>query len=228
MKAVHLIDGDVELRNFSTAMSEERLCSLANNRNVWINLRDRFPHPYTKTDAKQWLTYCAASSMSTIGLPYQLAIYFCDQFVGSIGLEPKKDIHSRTFELGYWIGEPFWGLGIATKAVRMILPYVFEDHNCLRLEAVTKTRNIGSARVLEKIGFLREGTMRASAVKAGDILDMYMYAMIAEDWKRSRRIGLSVKDTDPERCRRTRTCVRTIWALAVGIALLRFKLSASG
>jgi len=91
----------------------------ADNRRIWINLRDVFPHPYTLADARFFLEWMATEKPQTT-----FAIATASEAIGCIGLRLGADVHRRTAELGYWLGEPFWGRGIMTEAVgvRMVRP----------------------------------------------------------------------------------------------------------
>jgi len=80
--------------------------------------------------------------------------------------------------MGYFIGEPYWGNGYATSAVKQACKYVFENSDIIRIFAEMFAHNVGSCRVLEKAGFQYEGTLHSNAVKNGEILDMKMYALI--------------------------------------------------
>jgi ribosomal-protein-alanine N-acetyltransferase len=92
-------------------MSDERaLVQQANNRNIWRNLRDRFPHPYTAADADAWITKAEAEAPVT-----SHAIVVDGETVGGVGVDLGTDVRRRSAEIGYWLGEPFWGRGIATK-----------------------------------------------------------------------------------------------------------------
>ncbi len=87
----------------------------ANNRNIWLNLRDGFPHPYSIDDANKFIANALAKKPET-----SFAIASHKEAIGSIGLTIGKDVHRYTAELGYWLAEPFWGQGIMTEAVRLL------------------------------------------------------------------------------------------------------------
>jgi [ribosomal protein S5]-alanine N-acetyltransferase len=145
----------------------------ANNRKVWINLRDRFPHPYTLADSKQWLE-------SVIGrLPEtNFAIASVnDEAVGGIGFILQQDVAYRSAEVGYWLGEEYWGRGLATEAVMAITKYAFAEYDICRLYAHVFEWNIASTRVLEKAGYLFEGRLKKSVTKDGKLIDQMMYAI---------------------------------------------------
>jgi RimJ/RimL family protein N-acetyltransferase len=98
--------------------------------------------------------------------------------IGSIGVFRCDNIHRRTAELGYYIGEKYWGNGYMTSAVRQICDYVFDNTDIVRIFAEPFAANIASCRVLEKAGFTCEGVLRDNAFKNGEFLDMKMYARI--------------------------------------------------
>jgi ribosomal-protein-alanine N-acetyltransferase len=144
----------------------------ANNWNVARNLRDRFPHPYTVAEAEAWLALVPTQSPAT-----NFAIATADELVGGIGIELQTDVFRRGAELGYWLGEAYWGCGIATAAVTAFTHYAFEAHDLLRIFAGVFSWNPGSMRVLEKAGYIREGVLRQSVVKGGQVLDKMLYAV---------------------------------------------------
>lgn len=152
----------------------DSLVAQANNRNVWRNLRDRFPHPYTENDAEAWLALARAQ-------PDWLnwAIVVDDAAVGCIGLEPLTDVHAGTTHIGYWLGEPYWGRGIMTAAVQAIAEHAFSPLGFKRIETPVFAWNPASMRVLEKCGFVREGVMAKSVLKDGELIDSVLYARIA-------------------------------------------------
>ena len=149
----------------------ESLAKRANNRKVWLNLRDRFPHPYGIEDAKIFLERALSKQ------PEQ---NFCIEIDGSaaggIGFRLGEDVHRYTAEFGYWLAEEFWGQGIMTEVVTSFVHYCFENFALQRMFAAAFSNNPASARVLEKAGFVFEGRLRKSVVKDGQILDSLLYA----------------------------------------------------
>ncbi|HEY7057654.1 MAG TPA: GNAT family protein, partial [Vicinamibacterales bacterium] len=103
--------------------------------------------------------------------------------VGGIGFSPGTDVERFSAEIGYWLGEPFWGRGIAAEALRLVSEYAFAECNVLRLFALPFADNQRSMRVLEKAGYTREAILRASSVKFGDIRDQALYALINPSWR---------------------------------------------
>lgn len=147
----------------------------ANNRNVSINLRDRFPYPYTVSDARSWL-----ESIIGLGPETNFAIDVAGEAVGGIGFSLQPDVAHRSAEIGYWLGEEFWGRGIATDALIAVTEHAFANYDICRLYAHVFEWNGASARVLEKSGYTLEGRLRKSVTKEGQTIDQLMYAMVRE------------------------------------------------
>jgi RimJ/RimL family protein N-acetyltransferase len=145
----------------------------ANNRNVWINLRDRFPHPYTAGDARRWLDMVVDQKPET-----NFAIAVADEAVGGIGFTVQPDVARRSAEIGYWLSVDFWGRGITTEALIAVTDYAFSHYDVCRLFAHVLDWNGASARVLEKAGYTFEGRLRKSVTKDGQTIDQLMYAII--------------------------------------------------
>jgi [ribosomal protein S5]-alanine N-acetyltransferase len=148
----------------------------ANNRKIWINLRNRFPHPYTQADARDWLALRAAD----IGHPHHFAIEFGGEAIGAISLEFFDDVHRMTAEIGYWLGESMWGRGFATLAVKTVTDHAFATFDLRRLQASVFEWNPASTRVLEKAGYAFEGRLRRAIVKDNRVGDMLMYAKLRD------------------------------------------------
>lgn len=146
-----------------------------NNREVWKNLREGFPHPYTAADATRWLTLQIGKPE-----PVDFAIEYEGGAVGAIGFVRGSDVERMSSEIGYWLGEEVWGRGIATAAVRTATSYGFEVMRLSRIFALPFAYNRASHRVLEKCGYEREGTLRNSALKDGRLVDQLLFARIAQ------------------------------------------------
>lgn len=149
----------------------------ANNINVAKYLRDRFPHPYTKRDARAFLKH-AASAVD----PTNLAIEVDGVAVGAIGYVPGRDVERFSAEIGYWLGEALWGRGIVSEALQLVTEHAFVENQVLRMFALPFADNPASVRVLEKAGYTCEGLLRASSVKFGAPRDQRLYARINEAW----------------------------------------------
>ena len=149
----------------------------ANNIKIAQNLRNAFPHPYTLEDAEAYID-AAINTDKTKALLY--AIDIDGEAVGSIGVFVKDDIYCKTAEIGYWLGEPFWGNGIISKAIAMISDIAFKKFDIIRLYAEPFAVNYGSCRALEKAGFQLEGVLKKNVFKLGEVLDSCIYAKVKE------------------------------------------------
>lgn len=158
------------------AGDEEALVRHANSREIWLNLRDQFPYPYTRADAEWWVQYAAGLDPVT-----NFAITVEGEAAGGIGVKLHDDVERCSAEVGYWLGEAFWGRGIVTAALRTFTGYAMATFELTRVYAVPFARNRASCRVLEKAGYIREGLMRRSAIKDGVVLDQVLYARTDRD-----------------------------------------------
>jgi len=155
---------------------EEALARHANNPNVARNMRDRFPHPYTSADAQWWIAHASAQSPST-----DFAIVVDGEAAGGIGFILQEDVARRSVEIGYWLGEAYWGRGIATDAVRALSEHIFANFDICRIYSTVFELNPASIRVLEKAGYAYEGRQRKAVTKNGETLDVLMYALIKDE-----------------------------------------------
>jgi ribosomal-protein-alanine N-acetyltransferase len=156
---------------------KESLVRYANNRRIWMNLRDRFPHPYSEADAEIWLARSGARKDRLNAF----AIDVAGEAVGGIGFDALRDVHRIAAEVGFWVAEPFWGKGIATSAVKQLSAYAFANFPLERLQATVFEWNAASARVLEKAGYTLEGRLRRHVLKEGRVGDSLLYARLRTD-----------------------------------------------
>jgi len=152
------------------------LAALLNNEAVQDNLRD-LPFPYTRADAEAYISAILAADRDTA---YVWAITVDEVVAGCIGVFRKDNIHRLTAEMGYYIAAGCWGKGVMTDAVGQVCRYVFERTDIVRIFAEPFVRNVASCQVLEKAGFVYEGTLRKNAVKHGAFVDTKLYAIIKE------------------------------------------------
>ena len=103
-------------------------------------------------------------------------------FVGWCSLSRWNPEHRRA-SLGYCYDHPAWGRGYATEAAQALLRWAFDALDLNRIQAETDTRNLASARVLEKLGFVREGTLREDCVVNGEVSDSWVYGLIRREWR---------------------------------------------
>ena len=152
---------------------EASLAYHADNRNIWNNVRDLFPSPYSPEAAEWWIREgCKAPNTLSF------AIEVDGNAVGGIGLIFKEDIYRRSAEIGYWLGQEYWGRGITTEAVRAVTEYGFAHFDLCRIYACVFEWNVASMRVLEKAGFAFEARLRKSVTKNDQSIDDLIYAVV--------------------------------------------------
>lgn len=152
---------------------EDALARNGNHREVWRNVGDGFPHPYTREAAEAWIASAGADPA-----PWHLAIVARDEAVGGIGLYRADGMARFTGQLGYWLGPSHWGLGYASEAARAFVAAVFERTDVERLEARVFAWNAASRGVLQKLGFREEALLRRAAFKDGQLVDEWLYARL--------------------------------------------------
>jgi ribosomal-protein-alanine N-acetyltransferase len=145
----------------------------ANNRKIWINLRDQFPHPYAVQDAREFIELARCQDPET-----HFAIVVGGEAAGAIGFKLNTDVERVSVEVGYWLGEAYWGRGTVTEALRAMTRYAVDTYGVSRVYGVPFEWNAPSARVLEKAGYVFEGRLRRSAIKDGKIIDQLLYAFV--------------------------------------------------
>lgn len=152
---------------------EPSLVRHANNRNVWINVRDSFPTPYTPADARAWVALASSRHRGQVW-----ALVVGGFAIGGIALHPGDGVYRHSAEIGFWVGEEYWGRGIATEAVRTMTEWGFAERDLEHIHAYVFEWNEASQRVLEKAGYKIEGKLRRSAFKAGQFVDQVLFARL--------------------------------------------------
>ncbi len=156
---------------------EDSLTQQANNRQIWNNVRDFFPYPYTTRDAVSWIR-----SNKSYSQPNNFAIEVNGLAVGNVGFTVKDDLYRCNAEVGYWLGEPYWGRGIISDALPVLVRYIFQNFQVNRLYACVLAGNDASMRVLEKAGFRHEAIHRKATVKNNQYLDEHLFALLREEF----------------------------------------------
>jgi ribosomal-protein-alanine N-acetyltransferase len=141
--------------------------------------------PWTEpARAERFLSTCR--QMADQGTGARLAVQRLSDgaFIGWCGLS-RWNPDYRSAALGYCLDAAAWGQGYATEAARALLEWAFDTLDLNRVQAETDTRNIASARVLEKLGFVREGTLREDCVVNGDVSDSWVFGLLRREWRPS-------------------------------------------
>jgi RimJ/RimL family protein N-acetyltransferase len=162
----------INIRNWQIS-DAQALAAVANNRNVWNSIRNEFPSPYTVMDALAWIKH--ANEEKPVA---NFAIEIGNIVAGNISCTRHKDVYAKTVELGYLIGENYWGKGIATAAVALMLEAIQKNKEIVRIEAKIFGGNGASARVLEKNNFVLEGTRKNAIYKNGVIADEQVWVYL--------------------------------------------------
>ena len=170
------------LRPFLKTDSVE-LARLANNKKIADQVRDIFPHPYTEEDAEQFIEL----QLRYEGAPITFCITHHNLLVGVIGLVPQTDVYRFNAEMGYWLGEPYWGRGFAKEAVGLIVRYAFEELNFRRIYAGVFDFNEASKRVLLANGFKHEAIARDKVFKNGRYRDEWDYALLSTEFQADKK-----------------------------------------
>lgn len=163
-----------EIRKWQLADAKD-LATALSNKKVQDNLRDGLPYPYTEQDGEDYISLMLDADENNT---FAFAVTVGEKVIGSISAFRQDNIHRQSAELGYYIAEEYWGKGIMTEAVKQLCDYVFAHTDIIRIYAEPFAYNIASCRVLEKAGFICEGTLRSNAVKNGKVLDVKMYSKL--------------------------------------------------
>lgn len=160
---------NIRLRNWK-AEDATQLTHIANNKKIWDNLRDAFPHPYSLQDAEIFINKMKDNNIC-------LTIEYDGKVAGSISYHSLEDVERVSAEVGYFIGEDFWGKGILVEALRLLAAKVFAETEILRLFAIPYSFNAASMRVLEKAGWRKVGILKSGAIKNEKIVDLHYYEL---------------------------------------------------
>ncbi|MBK9933032.1 MAG: GNAT family N-acetyltransferase [Cytophagaceae bacterium] len=163
----------VTLRRLEMADAPE-IARMVNNRKIWDNLRDFIPNPYGVEDGEFFVDLTQKENP-----PQTFGIVFNEtELCGVMGLVIQKDVHRFSAEIGYWIGEEFWGKGIGTKAINLMVDYGFNELSLNRIYSGVFEYNQPSMRILEKCGFVKEGILKKAVYKNGKFWDEHRYALL--------------------------------------------------
>jgi len=143
-----------------------------------------------RAQVERFLAACVRMSEEGSGVRLAMDRVSDESFVGWCSLTRWNPVY-RSASMGYCLDDAAWGHGYATEAGRALLQWAFDTLALNRVQAETDTRNAASARVLEKLGFVREGTLREDCVVNGEVSDSWVYGLIRRQWPPS-----SEADTD--------------------------------
>ncbi len=169
----------LHMRGFqlSDASEIQRLAGTYEVAEMTLNI----PHPYINGMAEIWIESHQEEYDAGMSVIFALCDKKTEQLLGAVGLTITQRFNRA--ELGYWVGQPFWGQGYATEAARAIVNYGFEALNLNKVTASHMTRNPASGRVMEKIGMKKEGLLKQHALKWDQFVDLAVYGILAVDWQ---------------------------------------------
>ncbi len=164
----------IKLREYEKRDASANL-KYANNPEVGRYLFETFPSPYTMDDSIWW-TSVGHKELAGI----HNAIDLDGECIGSIGATPGEMEDRFTWEIGYWLGQPHWGKGYGTEALRQMTEYLFQNTEAKRLFAPVLAPNKASMKILEKCGFVLEGVHVCAVFREseGGFLDEHLFARI--------------------------------------------------
>ncbi|MDH4110973.1 MAG: GNAT family N-acetyltransferase [Gammaproteobacteria bacterium] len=139
------------------------------------------PHPYEDGMAEDWIAMHVPGFELGVLLPLAITLRGTAELAGAISL--KIDPESNRAELGYWLGEPYWGRGYCSEAALAVLRYGFDELKLNRIHASHFARNPASGRVLQKIGMQHEGIARAHVRKWDGYEDLVLYGLLRDEWR---------------------------------------------
>jgi len=168
------LNGDIIILDSFRPEDAKPLTAIANNRKIWLNVRDRFPHPYTISNAHAFIKTAATSQSEN----YIFAIRHNGELIGSTGIFNGQDVYKQSYEIGYWIGEPYWGKGFASNSVGLITDFAFQSLNARKVWAGCFSYNKGSMKVLLKNDFVQEGILKGAIIKDGIVGDEYRFGKL--------------------------------------------------
>ena len=166
---VIIIDDRIRLRRWQMA-DLDALVHHADDEQVSRGTSDRFPFPYTPADGEAFLSGRVIDLSGPV-----FAIEIDGEASGGIGARRLEGERAIGAEIGYWLGRAHWGRGVMTRVVSVFAPWSIEALGISRLQATVLGFNLGSARVLEKNGFVEEGVLRRAVRKRGQIHDLRVF-----------------------------------------------------
>ncbi len=168
------------------------LAKKANSYQIAFNIAEwgSFPHPYGTPDALAFIELSTKANMEGRELHLGIRLVETNELIGVVGLK-NVSAKNKKAEVGYWIGQDFWKKGYGTEAVTMIVEYAFNKLNLHKLEALTFTFNEASVKILEKLGFVREGLFRDHVFHKEDFADDLFYGLLKRDYQS--KISINVK-----------------------------------
>jgi len=166
-----------------------RKLTLSDAKKIYDRLRDKrivkwtmnIPWPYTKEEAKGFIRKANRRIKKKQGYTFGITLKDADELIGVVGLL-NVDWRNKQGTIGYWMGSEYWGKGLMTDAVRLILSFGFESLKLHKIHASLFEENVSSRRVLEKCGFKLEGVKREARFRRGKWHNILEYGMLKREF----------------------------------------------
>lgn len=157
----------------------------------WLNK----PEVFGEYNALRQMSRTKAEKM--LENPLELKPFFIEKKDGSkIGFVAHFYVlhpAGRQLEIGYSLVPSERGKGYCTEAANLMVDFLFLSKDTMRIQAQTDPRNVASQKVLEKVGFKKEGTLRRCFFTRGEWRDAYLYSILREEWKESKILAKNPK-----------------------------------
>lgn len=140
------------------------------------------PHPYPKESAKEFIRFALDASKRGNLFIYAIVEKTTNLLIGVINLKIYPPYNRG--ELGYWIGKKYWGHGYGTETAICLLQYGFEVINLHKIFAQAFSSNVGSYRIMQKIGLQYEGTLKEHVCRDGIYHDLEVYGLLQKDFRK--------------------------------------------
>ena len=166
------------LRAFALA-DVPRLVALAGNYEVARNTLN-IPHPYGEDDARRWVQLTQENFAQQTGYAFAVELKATSEFIGGIGLTVDRRFDRA--EAGYWLGQPYWGQGLASEALAALLQFGFEELALNKIYATHLAGNPASGRVMLKNGMVKEGELVQHTKRDGHYHDLRQYRLTRAEY----------------------------------------------
>lgn len=169
------------LRSLKKADADS-LCLAANDRQVFRHISG-VPYPYTLKDAEEYILYVQKRLNEQSSYELGITLKGEKEVIGMIGLKNADRDDKFSAEIGFWLGKKYWRQRIGSEAIRLMLDFAFNDINLHKVSAEVMESNEISLRLLEKIGFKKEGLLRESEKRAGKWMNVYYLGLLKKEFK---------------------------------------------
>ncbi|MGI4762100.1 MAG: GNAT family N-acetyltransferase [Janthinobacterium lividum] len=166
------------LRAFALA-DVPRLVAIAGNYEVAKNTLN-IPHPYGEADAQRWVQLTQENYAQQTGYAFALELRATGEFIGGIGLTVERRFDWA--EVGYWLGQPYWGQGLASEALGAVLRFGFELLRLNKIYATHMAENLASGRVMLKNGMVKEGELVQHTKRDDQYYDLWQYRLTRAEY----------------------------------------------